>query len=109
MPRKQTRFVERNVNVTKQEKKGQTVKDAWRLKQFTSSVSSDISKSRNTIRKHLDPKCMKFHLHRVISVRLYKKKTRNFRPLWPGGLKMHVWVFSCSVRVWVYFCARVCC
>lgn len=32
----QTRYVERNVNVTKQEKKVQTVKGTWRLKQITS-------------------------------------------------------------------------
>lgn len=32
----QTRYVERNVNVTKQEKKVQIVKGTWRLKQITS-------------------------------------------------------------------------
>lgn len=26
----------------------------------------------------------------------------------PGGLNMHVWVFSCTLRVWVDSCARVC-
>lgn len=51
-PRKQKRFVERNVKVTKQEKKVQTVKGARYLKLFISSVpvSPDIGESPNPIK-----------------------------------------------------------
>lgn len=53
-------------------------------------MSPDISENRNTVRKHVDPKCMKFHLHRVIRVQLKFQASVawRFENAWVGFLML---------------------
>lgn len=106
--KKKARNVERNANVTKQEKRVQSCQRCMKpeaIHHVGSSVSPDISERPETIKRKKINEC-NFICIESQGFHKKQKKIPDSRPLYVKPDVLHVWVCSCTLGVWVNLCTQ---